>query len=226
MNARLRQLLIGITLAAITAGCTTLDPYTREEKTSNAAKGAAIGAAAGAALGYITGHDKDRRDRQKRVLIGAGLGALTGAAVGNYMDQQEAELRKRLEGSGVSVTRYGDDIILNMPGNVTFAFDRAELNSSFYEVLNSVALVLKKYNKTVVEVAGHTDSVGSEAYNQTLSEQRAQSVASYLKGQDIDPQRLIVIGYGETRPITGNETAEGRALNRRVELTLVPVTEG
>lgn len=226
MNASLRRLLAGITLASITVGCTTLDPYTREEKTSNAAKGAAIGAAAGAALGYITGHDKDRRDRQKRVLIGAGLGALTGAAVGNYMDQQEAELRKRLEGSGVSVTRYGDDIILNMPGNVTFAFDRAELNSSFYQVLNSVALVLKKYNKTVVEVAGHTDSVGSEAYNQTLSEQRAQSVASYLRGQGIDAQRLIVIGYGETRPIAGNETDEGRALNRRVELTLVPLTEG
>jgi outer membrane protein OmpA-like peptidoglycan-associated protein len=126
----------------------------------------------------------------------------------------------------VSVTRVGDNVILNMPGNVTFAFDRAEIDSSFYEVLNSVALVLQKYDKTVVEVAGHTDSVGSEAYNQTLSEQRAQSVTSYLKGQQIDPRRLIVIGYGENRPIADNATPEGRALNRRVELTLVPVTEG
>ena len=210
--------LIFLTLSA----CTTLDPYTREEKVSNATKGAAIGAAAGAAAGLITGDDS--AERKKRALILAGVGALAGGAVGNYMDQQELVLRKELEGTGVSVTRIGDNITLNMPGNVTFDFDSADVNASFYPVLNSVSRVLEKYDQTLVEVAGHTDSVGSNQYNQSLSERRASSVAAYLKSHSIRADRLIIMGAGESYPVAENNTEAGRALNRRVELTIVPVT--
>ncbi len=206
--------------------CTTLDPYTREEKVSNATKGAAIGAVAGAAVGYLTAMDKDRRDKRKHVLIGAGVGALGGGAVGYYMDRQEMELRKRLENTGVSVTRVGNDLVLNMPSNVTFDTNQASLNANFNEVLNSVALVLNEYDKTAIEIAGHTDSTGSNNYNQRLSERRATSVASYLETQNIERLRMDVIGFGETRPVADNQTENGRQSNRRVELTLIPLTQG
>ncbi len=214
-----------ISLALVASGCTTLDPYTREQKVSNATKGAAIGTVAGAAAGYLSQRDDDRRDRRKGILIGAGIGALAGGAVGNYMDRQEMELRERLEGSGVSVTRVGDNLILNMPGNITFDVNRDEIKPNFYEVLNSVALVLKEYDKTAIEVAGHTDSTGSESYNQQLSQRRANSVASYLASQQINQVRMDAIGFGETRPIASNDTEAGRQQNRRVELTLIPVTQ-
>lgn len=210
------------TVLAVTA-CTTVDPYTREEKTSKATKGAAIGAAAGAVAGAISGDDS--RERKKRALIGAGVGAIAGGSIGYYMDVQEAKLRKRLEGTGVSVTRDGNNIILNMPGNVTFAVDSAEIRPDFHDVLDSVGLVLEEYQKTLVEVAGHTDSTGSAEYNQSLSERRATSVANYLRGQGIRQDRFLVIGHGESRPVAGNDTEQGRQLNRRVELTLVPLTE-
>ncbi|MGD8498789.1 MAG: OmpA family protein [Chromatiales bacterium] len=201
------------------AGCTTIDPYTREEKTSDTVKGAGIGAAAGAVIGAISGGTRG-------AMIGAGIGALAGAAVGSYMDQQEAELRERLEGTGVSVTRDGDNLILNMPGNVTFDFNRGELQSSFYEVLNSVALVLKKYEKTGIEIIGHTDSIGSESYNRDLSLRRAESVAAYLEGQGVQRLRMEVMGMGESRPVADNTTEAGRSQNRRVELILIPLTAG
>lgn len=214
--------LTGIILVA--TGCTTLDPYTREEKTSKATKGALIGAGVGAVVGLISGDDAV--ERRQHALIGAGLGALAGGAVGNYQDRQEAELRARLEGTGVSVTRIGDNITLNMPGSVTFATDSADLKPAFFDVLSSVALVLDEYEKTVVEVAGHTDSTGSDAYNQALSERRADAVARYLQTQDVSSQRIITLGMGERRPVADNSTAEGRQANRRVEITLVPVTAG
>jgi outer membrane protein OmpA-like peptidoglycan-associated protein len=217
-----RTLLLSITTAVAVSACTTLDPYTREEKTSNLAKGAAIGAVAGAVIGIATGDDAT--ERRQRALVGAGIGGLSGAAIGNYMDQQEAELRRKLEGTGVSVTRHGDNITLNMPGNVTFATDSSSLNPQFFDVLNSVALVLKEYQKTLIEVAGHTDSRGDAAYNQRLSVQRASTVAQYLISQGIDPQRVVTQGYGENYPIASNDTEAGRAQNRRVELTLVPIT--
>jgi len=206
----------------LASACTTLDPYTREEKTSNAAKGAAIGAAAGAVAGLISGDDSS--ERKKRALIGAGLGALAGGAVGNYMDRQELELRKQLEATGVSVTRIGDNITLNMPGNVTFAFDSGDISASFYPVLDSVALVLEKYDQTFVEVAGHTDNKGTEIYNQALSERRAASVVSYLVSRDVRSDRFIPVGAGELRPVASNDTEAGRQLNRRVEITIVPLT--
>jgi outer membrane protein OmpA-like peptidoglycan-associated protein len=213
---------LAVAVVLMVPACTTLDPYTREQKTSNAAKGAAIGAAAGAAVGLISGDDSS--ERKKRALIGAGIGALAGGAVGAYMDRQEMELRQKLEATGVSVTRIGNNITLNMPGNVTFAVDSADISASFYPVLDSVALVLKKYDQTFVEVAGHTDSTGPEPYNQALSERRAASVVSYLESQAIRRDRFITVGAGETRPVASNDTPEGRQQNRRVEITIVPVT--
>lgn len=219
----MRQLGTAIALVALTLGaCTTTDPYTGEQKTSDATKGAIIGSVAGAVIGIATGDNA--RERRNRALIGAGIGGLSGAAVGHYMDRQEAELRRRLQGTGVSVTRSGDNLILNMPGNVTFGTDEAGLRPQFFEVLDSVALVLNEYQKTIIEVAGHTDSTGPESYNQSLSERRASAVAQYLKSQGIMDQRIVTRGYGERYPIGDNTTAAGRAENRRVELTLAPVT--
>ncbi|MDX5333547.1 MAG: OmpA family protein [Gammaproteobacteria bacterium] len=226
MSPKLRGATLGLLAASLVfTGCTTLDPYTREEKTSSATKGAIIGGLAGAIIGNISARDQDRRDRNKRTLIAAGVGALAGGAVGSYMDRQEYELLQQMEGTGVSVIRDGDNIILNMPSNVTFDVDRSEVKPAFYETLRSVALILKKYDKTMIEIAGHTDSTGSESYNQALSERRALSVARYLESQAIAPARLDPIGFGELRPLTSNATEEGRALNRRVELTLIPLTQ-
>lgn len=216
---RFRTMSIIMAVAAL-AACATTDPYTGEERTNRTSQGAAIGAGVGAVVGAISGGD-----RLKRAAIGAGVGALSGAAIGNYMDRQEAELRRQLRGTGVSVTRRGDEIILNMPGNVTFDFDSASLRSEFFEVLDSVALVLEEYDKTVLVIDGHTDSTGARSYNMELSERRAESVGSYLQSQDIDPVRIATYGYGPDHPVASNDTESGRAANRRVELTLMPVTE-
>jgi len=204
------------------SGCKTLDAYTREEQTSSATKGALIGAAAGAVVGLISGDDAV--ERRQHALIGAGIGALAGGSIGYYQDKQEAELRAELEGTGVSVVRNGDNITLNMPGNVTFATDSSDLSPAFFNVLNSVGKVLAEFEQTVVEVAGHTDSTGSNAYNQGLSERRANSVSAYLASQGVIGQRLITLGIGETRPVADNGSTTGRQANRRVEITMVPVT--
>ena len=223
MNTRTGKLILAVTTAMVfITGCETLDPYTREEKTSQATKGALIGAGIGAVVGLISGDDAV--ERRQRALIGAGVGALAGGAVGAYQDRQEAALRAELEGTGVSVTRIGDNITLNMPGNITFATNSADLSPAFFDVLNSVGKVLNEFNKTVVEVAGHTDSTGSDAYNQGLSERRAASVANYLRGRGIMADRMITVGMGESRPIADNSTEVGRQANRRVEITMVPLT--
>ena len=203
--------------------CTTLDPYTREEKTSNATKGAAIGAAVGAVLGIAT--SKDKKDRKERALKGAGIGAIAGGGVGYYMDVQEAKLRQQLENTGVSVTRDGENIILNMPSNITFEVNKSDVKPNFAEVLYSVSLVLKEYKSTMIEVAGHTDSSGSESYNQMLSQQRASAVTNVLTRDGVEPVRIDTVGYGESRPIASNATPAGRQQNRRVELTLLPYVE-
>jgi len=215
-------LVLMISVLGLSA-CTTLDPYTREEQTSSATKGAVAGAVTGAVIGLISGDDAV--ERRQRALIGAGVGALAGGSVGYYMDQQEMKLRKQLEGTGVSVTREGDNITLNMPGNVTFATNSSDLNPSFFGVLDSVVLVLKEFDKTLIEIAGHTDSTGSDQYNQSLSERRAATVAAYLVTRGVLEMRIIELGMGESRPVADNATPEGRAMNRRVELTLVPVTK-
>lgn len=223
MNSKAMRITAVTTLLTVMlGGCQTLDPYTQESKTSRATKGAMIGAAAGAVAGLISGDDAV--ERRQHAMIGAGIGALAGGAVGAYQDRQEARLRAELQGTGVSVTRIGDNITLNMPGNVTFATDSADLSPAFFDVLGSVSKVLQEFDKTVVEVAGHTDSTGSDSYNQTLSERRASSVAQYLRSHGIRNERVLTVGMGESRPIADNGTADGRQANRRVEITMVPLT--
>lgn len=204
------------------AACTT-DPYTGERQTSQTAKGAGIGALAGAAIGALT-NTSSGKQAARNAAIGAGIGALAGGSVGFYMDQQEKKLRQRLAGTGVSVTRVGDNIILNMPGNITFATNSSDINGAFYETLNSVAIVLNEFDKSLVDVMGHTDSTGSDSYNMELSQRRANSVAQYLIAQRVMPQRLIVQGFGESRPIASNDTGAGREQNRRVEIQISPLT--
>ena len=216
------RILMAVGVILLASGCETLDPYTGESQMSKSTKGALIGAASGAVIGLASGDDAV--DRRQRALIGAGVGALAGGSVGYYMDRQEAELRAELQGTGVSVSRMGDNITLNMPGNVTFASNSSALQPNFFGVLTSVGKVLTEFDQTVVEVAGHTDSTGSEQYNQSLSERRAGSVAAYLQAQGVIPERLITVGMGENYPIADNGSANGRQANRRVEITMVPHT--
>lgn len=210
-------------VALLTAACTT-DPYTGEKQLSKTAIGATAGAAIGTLGGLIVGKTTSASTR-KSMLIGAGVGALAGGGVGLYMDTQEKKLRKRLEATGVSVTRDGDDIILNMPSNITFDTDQSDIKPDFYQVLSSVGLVLKEYNKTIIDVTGHTDSDGSDGYNQQLSERRAASVANYLVAQDLKAERFQVLGLGESRPVASNNTEDGKQLNRRVVIKIQPLTE-
>lgn len=223
MNVKsLQAVALVVCLVFAFASCTTVNPYTEEKQTSKLAIGAGVGAAGGALVGLLT---SDSKNRQRNVLLGAGIGALAGGSVGYYMDVQEAKLRQRLRNTGVSVTRSGNQILLNMPGNVTFDTNSADINAGFYEVLNGVGIVLEEYEKTTVDVLGHTDSVGSESYNQRLSENRARSVAEYLASQGVQSARLLIAGRGENQPIASNATPEGRARNRRVEIQISPLTQ-
>jgi outer membrane protein OmpA-like peptidoglycan-associated protein len=216
--------IYGLQAAALAAGlclltaCVT-DPYTGEKKVSKAVTGAVNGGAAGAAIGAATGGD-----RGERAAIGAAAGVLAGGAVGAYMDHQESKLREQLQGTGVSVTRAGDDLILNMPGNITFQVDQSDIRADFYDVLNSVVLVVKEFDKTNIEVSGYTDSTGSDQYNQELSERRAASEGSYFASQGVASGRVWTKGFGERYPVADNDTPMGRERNRRVELKLVPIT--
>lgn len=222
---RYTKILSGGLLSASVAltGCQTINPYTGEEQTSKSTYGAVIGAVAGAAIGAATG--KDSKDRRKRALIGAGGGALAGGAIGGYMDVQEAKLREKMKGTGVSVTRNGNNITLNMPGNITFKTGSSDLNADFYRVLDGVGMVVDEYEKTLVVISGHTDNVGSDENNQALSERRAASVGQYLGGKGVNSQRIITAGFGESRPVSSNDSDAGRSSNRRVEVTLEPITE-
>lgn len=220
-TARLIYALVTAMLAL--SACKTTDPYTGEEKYSSTTKAAAIGAAAWAVVGALSGDDA--RERRKRAMIGAGVGVLAGGAIGAYMDSQETELRRQMKDSGVTVTRSGDNITLNMPSSITFSTGSANLNNSFFKVFDGVVLVLKKYEKTIIEVDGHTDSVGKPEYNQKLSEQRATAVVDYLASKGIKRERTITIGAGENHPVADNATEAGRASNRRIELTLLPLKE-
>ncbi|WDR06714.1 OmpA family protein [Devosia rhodophyticola] len=204
------------------SACTTTNPYTGQSEISKTSGGALIGAGGGALGGALIGAAVGG-DPRIGALIGAGVGGLTGAAIGNYMDQQEAELRAQLQGTGVSVTRVGEQIVLNMPSNITFATDQASVQPQFNQTLVSVALVLKKYDKTIVDVYGHTDSTGNDQYNLDLSQRRAVSVATILANQGINQQRFFIQGKGESAPIASNATESGRAQNRRVEIRLSPI---
>ncbi|MBB3048337.1 outer membrane protein OmpA-like peptidoglycan-associated protein [Litorivivens lipolytica] len=206
-----------IALALIVAGC-TIDPYTGEKKTSNTAKGAGLGALAGAAIGAATAG----KDKNKAIKQGALAGAAVGAGAGYYMDTQEAKLRQQLESTGVRVERIGDTIKLIMPGNITFDTSSSSLKPSFTDVLNSVVMVVKEYDKTLLQINGYTDSTGSFEYNQNLSEQRAESVARFFLNSGVAASRVRTAGMGPRDPIASNDTAAGRAQNRRVELSLIP----
>ncbi len=212
-NTKVSKMLIVSVCAGSLAlsGCVS-DPYTGQQKPSKAA----IGAVAGAILGAAT---SSKSDRKKGALIGAAVGG----GAGFYMDQQEAKLRQKLEGTGVSITRDGDNIVLNMPGNITFETNRSDIQSNFYPVLGSVASVFQEFKKTKVRISGHTDSRGSDAYNQGLSEKRASSVAAYINTQGIAAERIEAYGYGEKYPVASNETSSGRSANRRVEIEIVPL---
>jgi outer membrane protein OmpA-like peptidoglycan-associated protein len=205
------------------AACTTTDPYTGQVVRDNTRTGALAGAAGGAILGYLTNTNKGEQGR-KNALIGAGVGALAGGAAGNYMDRQQSQLRAQLAGSGVDVQRQGDNIVLNMPSDLTFGVDKADIQSRFYPALDAVADTLKEYPKTTIDVVGHADSTGADDYNQALSERRAASVASYLVSDGVLRDRLFVAGRGETQPIASNDTEEGRTRNRRVEVVVRPFT--
>lgn len=232
MNKNNSHVLIATTVAvALLAGCQSYPPrqYQEQEQEqeregmSRTQKGAIIGATIGAVAGLLSGDDAT--ERRQRALIGAGVGGLAGGAIGRYQDKQEQALRERMAGTGVDVVRDGDNITLDMPEAITFAFNSSNLNQRAYAVLDRVADTLREYDQTIIEVAGHTDSIGSEAYNQRLSEQRAQAVANYLISRGISGQRLMVFGAGEMHPVASNETEAGRAENRRVELTIVPIRQ-
>ncbi len=200
------------------AGCQTANPYTGEQEYSNATRGAAIGAAGGAVVGALT----NRNQAGRNALIGAGIGALAGGLVGNYMDNQEAALRDRLRNSGVSVTRQGDNIYLNMENDILFDTGSAFLYPQAQDIIASVALVLDEYEQTYVNVNGYADTVGDRAFNQQLSQQRAEGVAVSLVRNGVAPVRISPRGFGETnlRVPTGDGVNEPR--NRRVEIVLEP----
>ena len=210
----------------VLSGCETFDAYTGESKTSSTAKGAGIGAGIGAALAYVKNRNKSSADRKQAMLKAAGIGAIAGGSVGYYQDTQEAKLRQQLRSTGVSVERDGDNINLIMPSNITFTSGGSTLSNSFFQVMDSVVLVIQEFDKTIIVSAGHTDSQGSESSNQALSERRANAVADYLRQKGVVEARIETIGFGEMQPVADNGTAEGRALNRRVEISLFPITEG
>lgn len=212
-------LLTSLCLAMGVSGCTTINPYSGEEQTSNAVKGGAIGAATGALVGVLS---SSKKDRGKGALIGAASGAALGGGIGYYMDVQEAKLRQKMKGTGVSVTRSGDQIILNMPNNVTFDSNASQLKPAGANTLSGVAMVLKEYEDTRVHIIGHTDSSGSRELNMRLSEQRAESVGTALITMGVDASRLSMSGVGPDQPVASNSTAAGKAQNRLVTLTLSP----
>ncbi|HWK36371.1 OmpA family protein [Sphingomonas sp.] len=216
------KLSVGMALAALalTSACVT-DPETGERRPAKAGWGAAAGALGGYLIGDLVGGRHDRTEK----ILGAGIGAIAGAGVGAYMDKQEQELRRRTAGTDVQVTRQGDDLVLNMPSGITFAYDDASIQPQFRGTLDQVADVLRQYDRTYVDVYGHTDSTGSDDYNLRLSERRATSVADYLSSHGVQGARIGTRGFGKTQPVASNATEDGRAANRRVEIKVVPITD-
>lgn len=199
--------------------CTSVNPYTGQQQNSKTMKGGLMGALGGAAIGALTG---DRKDALK----GAVIGGLLGGGIGSYMDTQEAEVRRQLNGTGVSVSRNGNELVLNMPSDITFRSGSADLQPEFSRTLESVALVLNKYRLTSISIVGHTDSDGSATYNQNLSISRARSVAGVLNSRGVNAMRILTRGEGESRPVASNATSSGKSQNRRVELRIIPQKNG
>ena len=214
---------IAIGAALFLSACQTQDPYSGEQKTSHATRGAIFGALGGAAIGALT-NTSSGKQASRNALIGAGVGALVGAGVGHYMDKEEAALRHRLRGAGVSIRRQGNNIVLEMASDITFPVDGDQVNSNFYQTLAAVGEVLNEYDRSTIEISGHTDSSGADNYNRDLSQRRANSVAYVLSQNGVMTQRMYVIGMGETRPVASNANNSGRARNRRVEIQIIPLT--
>ena len=217
---RLAKLSVVLLAAALPLAACTTNPETGNKRISKSVFGGLGGALGGYLLGDLIGGKQDRTEK----ILGAGIGAVAGAGVGYYMDEQEKKLRRQTAGTGVGVTRDGNELVLDMPSEVTFATGSANLDPAFRTTLDNVAATLAEYEKTYVDVLGHTDSTGSDAFNQSLSEQRSGTVANYLSQRGVQQARLETKGYGESQPRASNTTVEGRASNRRVEIRLVPVT--
>lgn len=204
--------IAAVAAVSLLAGCAT------DSGGQKVAVGAVVGAAAGAGVGALIGN-------RKGALIGAGIGAIAGAGIGAYLAEQERKLKRDLEGTGATVVNTGDDILITLPAGVLFPVDSATIQPRFEDKLVSVANTLKADPRSLIDVVGHTDSTGDAAYNQDLSERRANSVATFLKAEGVRSSRIVAYGRGETEPIATNATAEGRALNRRVEIRVTPLTE-
>jgi outer membrane protein OmpA-like peptidoglycan-associated protein len=198
------------------SGCTT-NPYTGQQQISKGALGGLLGAAAGAAVAKSNG-DSDKMGRA------AAIGAVLGGGVGLYMDNQEKKIREQMQGTGVEVERNQQTgaVDLIMPGNITFATDSAAVNGSFTGTLTQLATTLSQYDKTTITVRGYTDNTGSAAYNQRLSQDRANSVSSYLIRNGVASSRIQAVGYGMSNPVASNATESGRSQNRRVEISINP----
>lgn len=217
----MKKLIVMLSVVAFT-GCATVDPQTGEQNQNKTGKGAGIGAIAGAVLGAAA---SSKKDRTRGAITGAVIGGAIGGGVGHYMDKQEKELRDKLKDSGVKVDRQGDNLNLIMPGNITFAVNKSDIRADFYTVLNSVADALKQYDQTTVRISGYTDSTGPLSLNQHLSEDRANSVRSYLLAQGVRAERIDAAGFGPANPIASNASEEGRQANRRVEIKLIPIQQ-
>ncbi|NLD15695.1 MAG: OmpA family protein [Gammaproteobacteria bacterium] len=206
--------------AVLLSGCASNNPYENERNINRTAVYGGVGAAAGAIAGAAV---SSKKDRTKGALIGAAVAGAAGAGYGYYVDRQEAELRRAMQGTGVEVQRQGDNLTLVMPGNVTFASDSATISANFYGALNNLAQSFRQYDQNTIDIVGHTDSTGSYQHNLQLSQRRAQSVASYLQGQGVSYSRMSVRGMGPDQPVASNADAYGRQQNRRVEINLRPV---
>lgn len=222
---RINSLVTGLGVAAMlgTAACTTMDPYSSTPQRNNTGTGVLAGALGGAVLGYLT-NTSDGDQGRRNALIGAGVGALAGGAVGNYMDRQQRAMEAELSGTGVGVARQGDNLVLRMPSDVTFATNQSNIDPRFDSVLRDVAGVLQEYDRSLVDIVGHTDSSGGDAINQPLSERRALSVADALIRNGVQRERLYVAGVSSRAPVADNGTPQGRAQNRRVEILIRPFT--
>ncbi len=214
---RMIKITAAVCAVSLLAGCTTVNPYTGETQASRSTIGAGIGTASGAVLGALVGGSRG-------ALIGGAIGAATGGIIGQSMDRENEELRQALVGTGVQVRKQGNGIQLIMASDVTFQTNQSAVRSGFYPTLNSVATVFKKYNDNTITITGYTDNVGGDAYNQSLSESRAQSVGDYLIAVGVPANRVFTDGMGKRNPIATNATAAGRAKNRRVEITLRPIS--
>lgn len=225
MNAMTKTGIAAALAATMLAGCATYTGQTSDPNDPNRTRrGALIGAGIGAVAGLLSG--QDATERRQRAMVGAGIGGLAGAGIGAYQDRQEAELRRQTAGTGVDVQRDGDVIKLNLPDGVTFDFNKTNVKPQFYPALNSIASTIKQYDQTIVEINGHTDNIGTLAANQKVSEERARSVGAYLAAQGVQSVRMEMRGYNYQYPVSDNSTDSGRALNRRVEIRLIPLRSG